>query len=119
MSRVTSSLIRLRRLLQPKSGRSFVVALDHGFFAVPGHLTAIEDLAAVLDAVTAVGPDGVLMSAGQGRLLQAVEGRVLPALTMRGDVTNLYLSPDRAESDLVDDAALRAIRLDAAALLIN
>jgi DhnA family fructose-bisphosphate aldolase class Ia len=119
MSRVTSPLIRLRRLLQPKSGRTFVVALDHGFFAVPGDLTAIEDLAAVLDAVTVVGPDGVLMSAGQGRLLAAIEGRALPALTVRGDVTNLYLSPGRAESDLVDDAALRAIRLDAAALLIN
>jgi fructose-bisphosphate aldolase, class I len=110
---------RLRRLLQPKSGRCFVVALDHGFFAVPADLPAIEDLSAVLDAVTAVGPDGVLMSAGQARLLAGIEGRQLPALTVRGDVTNLYLSPRRAESDLVDDAALRAIRLDAAALLIN
>lgn len=110
---------RLHRLLQPKSGRTLVVALDHGFFAVAGDLPAIEDLAAVLDAVTAVGPDGVLMSAGQSRLLAGIEGRPLPALTVRGDVTNLYLSPDHAESDLVDEAALRAIRLDAAALLIN
>jgi fructose-bisphosphate aldolase, class I len=119
MSRQMSHLIRLRRLLQPKSGRSFVVALDHGFFAVPADLSAIEDLAAVLDAVTAVGPDGVLMSAGQARLLAGIEGRPLPALTVRGDVTNLYLSPARAESNLVDDAALRAVRRDAAALLIN
>jgi DhnA family fructose-bisphosphate aldolase class Ia len=114
-----SQPIRLRRLLQPKSGRSFVVALDHAFFAVPSDLAAIEDLAAVLEAVSAVGPDGVLMSAGQARLLAGIEGRALPALTVRGDVTNLYRSPDRAESDIVDDAALRAIRLDAAALLIN
>ena len=119
MSRQMSHLTRLRRLLQPKSGRSFVVALDHGFFAVPADLPAIEDLAGVLDAVTAVGPDGVLMSAGQARLLAGIEGRPLPALTVRGDVTNLYLSPERAESNLVDDAALRAVRLDAAALLIN
>jgi fructose-bisphosphate aldolase, class I len=118
MSSVTLP-IRLRRLLQPKSGRCFVVALDHGFFAVPADLPAIEDLGAVLEAVTAVGPDGVLMSAGQARLLAGIEGRPLPALTVRGDVTNLYLSPDRAESNLVDDSALRAIRLDAAALLIN
>ena len=100
-------------------GTVLVVALDHGFFAVPADLPAIEDLGAVLEAVTAVGPDGVLMSAGQARLLAGIEGRPLPALTVRGDVTNLYLSPDRAESNLVDDAALRAIRLDAAALLIN
>jgi class I fructose-bisphosphate aldolase len=119
MSRQMSHLTRLRRLLQPKSGRSFVVALDHGFFAVPADLPAIEDLAGVLDAVTAVGPDGVLMSAGQARLLAGIEGRPLPALTVRGDVTNLYLSPERAESNLVDDSALRAVRLDAAALLIN
>ena len=61
---------------------------------MPADLPAIEDLAAVLDAVTAVGPDGVLMSAGQARLLAAVEGRPLPALTVRGDVTNLYRSPN-------------------------
>lgn len=110
---------RLRRMLHPESGRCLVVALDHGFFAVPADLAAIEDLAAVLDAVTAVGPDGVLMSAGQAGLVAGVEGRRLPALTVRGDITNLYLSPDRAESDLVDDVALRAIRCDATALLIN
>jgi fructose-bisphosphate aldolase, class I len=110
---------RLRRLLPAGSGRGFVVALDHGFFGVPADLTAIEDLAGVLDAATAVGPDGVLMSAGQARLLADIDGRPLPALTVRGDVTNLYLSPDHAESDIVDDAALRAVRLDAAALLIN
>jgi fructose-bisphosphate aldolase, class I len=110
---------RLHRLLRPKSGRSFVVALDHAFFAVPADLPAIEDLPAVLESVTSVGPDGVLMSAGQGRLLAQIEGRTVPALTVRGDVTNLYLSPDQAESDIVDDAALRAIRLDAVALLIN
>ncbi len=112
-------MTRLRRLLQPKSGRSFVVALDHGVMAVPADLPAIEDLAGVLDAVTAVGPDGVLMSAGQARLLAGVEGRPIPALVVRGDVTDLYRSPDHAESDRVDEGALRAIRLDAVALLIN
>jgi class I fructose-bisphosphate aldolase len=120
--KMTLPIARLRRLLQPKSGRSFVVALDHGFFAVPGDLGAIEDLAAVLDAVTAVGPDGVLMSAGQAHLLAEVAtagGRPAPALTVRGDVTNLYLSPDHAESDLVDEAGVRAVRLDAVALLVN
>ena len=90
-----------------------------GSSAFPADLPAIEDLAGVLDVVTAVGPDGVLMSAGQARLLADIDGRPLPALTVRGDVTNLYLSPDHAESDIVDDAALRAVRLDAAALLIN
>ena len=121
-------MTRLRRLLQPKSGRSLVVALDHGVMAVPADLPAIEDLAAVLDVVTAVGPDGVLMSAGQARLLAGVgrsgrcpgeEGRPIPALVVRGDVTDLYRSPDHAESDRVDDGALRAVRLDAVALLIN
>jgi DhnA family fructose-bisphosphate aldolase class Ia len=110
---------RLRRLLQPKSGRSFVVALDHGVMAVPADLPAIEDLAAVLDVVTSVGPDAVLMSAGRAPLLGAVDGRPVPALVVRGDVTDLYRSPDRAESDRVDEGALRAVRLDAVALLIN
>jgi DhnA family fructose-bisphosphate aldolase class Ia len=115
-------MTRLRRLLQPRSGRSFVVALDHGVMAVPADLPAIEDLAGVLDTVTSVGPDGVLMSAGQARLLATVaeeRGRPVPALVVRGDVTDLYRSPDNAESDRLDEGALRAIRLDAVALLIN
>lgn len=110
---------RLRRLLRPGSGRSLVVALDHGFFAVPADLPAIEDLAAVLDTVTGIDPDGVLMSAGQVRLLDAVADRPRPALTMRCDVTNLYLSPERARSELLADAVLRAVRADAAAVLVN
>ena len=94
----------MRRLFRSDSGRSLVVALDHGFFAVPADLPAIEDLAAVVDTVTGIHPDGVLMSAGQARLLGDMTGRSLPALTVRCDVTNLYLSPPRAESELLDDA---------------
>ena len=102
---------RLRRLFRPESGRSLVVALDHGFFAVPADLPAIEDLAGVVDTVTGIEPDGVLMSAGQARLLGDVAGRSLPALTVRCDVTNLYLSPPRADAaSCVADAALRAVR---------
>jgi class I fructose-bisphosphate aldolase len=110
---------RLRRLFRPDSGRSLVVALDHGFFAVPADLPAIEDLAAVVDTVTGIHPDGVLMSAGQARLLGEVSGRSLPALTVRCDVTNLYLSPPRARSELLADAVVRAVRTDAAAVLVN
>lgn len=111
--------VRLRRLLRPELGRSLVVALDHGFFAVPADLPAIEDLAAVIDTVAGVEPDGVLMSAGQVRLLDAVETRRRPALALRVDVTNLYRSPPSAESALLDDAVLRAVRLDASAVLVN
>ena len=100
--------LRLRRLIRPDSGRSLVVALDHGFFAVPADLPAIEDLAAVIDTVAGCLPDGVLMSAGQVRLLGEVGGRSLPALTMRCDVTNLYLSPPKARSELLADAVVRA-----------
>src|SRR5688500_7396320 len=110
---------RLRRFFRPHTGRSLIVALDHGFFAVPADLPAIEDLAAVIDTVTNIGPDGVLMSAGQARLLADVSGRSLPALTVRCDVTNLYLSPPRARSELLADAVLRAVRTDAAAVLVN
>lgn len=109
---------RLRRLLPAASGRGLVVALDHGFFAVPDDLPAIEDLASVLDTVVACRPDGLLMAAGQVRLLDQID-RPRPALVVRGDVTNLYLSPGRAESVLVGDVVERALRADAAALLLN
>lgn len=95
-----------------------MVALDHGFFAVPTDLPAIEDLGGVLATVTACEPDGLLMAAGQVRLLDSVSAR-LPALTIRGDVTNLYLSPGHAESARLDDLVERALRADAAAVLLN
>ena len=117
------SSLRLRRLVPPSplpgsTGRGFLVALDHGLFAVPDDLPPIEDLAAVLATVGAVEPDGVLMSAGQAGLLAELPGR-LPALTVRADVTNLYLSPPQARSVLFDDVVERAVRADAAAVLVN
>ncbi|CAN5605176.1 class I fructose-bisphosphate aldolase [soil metagenome] len=114
-----SLLFRLRRLFRPDSDRSLVVALDHWFFAVPADLPTIEDLASVIDTVTGIDPDGVLISAGEVRLLGDVGGRKLPALIMRCDVTNIYLSPPCARSELLADAVLRAVRADAAAVLVN
>lgn len=114
-----TSLRRLHRLLRPASGRSFVVALDHGLFGVPADLPAIEDLHAVVATVADTAPDGVLMSAGQARLLDNLAGQPLPALVLRCDVTNLYLSPPHAGSELLADAVERAVRNDAAAVLVN
>jgi DhnA family fructose-bisphosphate aldolase class Ia len=108
----------MRRLFHPDSGRSLVVALDHGFFGVPSDLPAIESLAPVLARVVETQPDGVLLAAGQVRLLAATPGRP-PAVTIRGDITNLYHSPPQPEADLRPNAGLEAVRADASALLVN
>ena len=40
--------IRMSRLFDPRSGRCFDVAVDHGFFGEASFLTGIEDLGAAL-----------------------------------------------------------------------
>lgn len=109
---------RMRRLFDTQSHRAVVVALDHGQFGVAADLAGIESLDSVLTRICAVGPDGVLMGSGQAQKLAAVAGPV-PSLVMRADVTNLYHGVQGAVDDVVDDAVERAVRHDAASVLLN
>jgi DhnA family fructose-bisphosphate aldolase class Ia len=95
-----------------------VVALDHGQFGVAADLRGIESIDDVLDTVSSAGPDGILMASGQAGKLSSVDGPV-PSLVVRGDVTNLYLGPPAPSDDLADDIVERAVRHDAAAVLLN
>jgi DhnA family fructose-bisphosphate aldolase class Ia len=112
---------RLNRLLHPRSGRCIDVAVDHGFFGEPAFLKGIEDMAAVVDALVAAGPEAIQLSVGQARLLQDRRGRDKPALVLRTDVANVYgpRPPAAQFSVLVDDAVGHAVRLDAACVVVN
>lgn len=112
---------RLNRMFNAASGRCFDVAIDHGFFNQPGFLAGIEDMAAAVRTVVDAGPDAVQLTVGQARHLQSIPGKSKPALVLRTDTANVYGSelPDVVFSRMVEEAALQAVRLDAACLCVN
>ena len=66
-------------------------------------------------------PDAIQLSPGQAPLLQRIPGPRKPALVLRTDVANVY-GPDEPRhlfSELVDSAVERALRLDAACVVVN
>ena len=115
-----SARFRLNRLLA-SDGRCFDVAIDHGVFGEPTFLGGIEDMRRAVQAVIVAGPDAIQLAPGQAALLQGSPQRHKPALVLRTDTTNVY-GPTRPRvcfSQLLDDAVEQAVRLDAAAVVVN
>ena len=112
---------RLNRLFNPKSGRCFDVAVDHGFFNQPGFLQGIESMPEVIRTLVAAAPDAIQLTSGQARHLQAISSSRKPALVLRTDVANIYGSelPTVAFSTIIEDAILQAVRCDAACVCVN
>lgn len=111
--------VRLSRLFA-EDGRCLDVAIDHGTFGESSFLTGIEDIRTTVETLKAAGPDAIQLSPGQAGVLQEMPGRK-PALVMRMDVGNFY-GPDRPDhlfSALIDAAFERAVRLDAACVVVN
>ncbi len=114
-------LARLNRLFNPKTRRCFDVAVDHGFFNENGFLAGIEDLPRVIADLAAINPDAIQLTVGQARHLQSLPIRAKPALVLRTDVANVYGTqlPQVLFSRMIEDAALQAVRLDAACVVVN
>ena len=112
---------RVNRLFRAESGRSLQIAIDHGAPGEPAMLEGIRDMEAAVDRVVQAGPDAVLLAPGQAELLQRRMGRDKPALLLRVDVPNVYAPepPERAWCLMVDDPVGRAVRLDAACVVLN
>jgi class I fructose-bisphosphate aldolase len=112
---------RLNRLFSPDSGRSLVVAVDHGMPGEPDLLEGIEDMEAVIAALVDADPDALLLTPGQAELLQRRLGRAKPALVLRLDTGNVFgrAVPDRPGSWMYDDPVGLAVRLDAACVVVN
>jgi fructose-bisphosphate aldolase, class I len=112
---------RMRRLFAA-DGRCFDVAVDHGFFGEPRFLRGIENLRAALDVLVEAAPDAIQLSPGSAPLLQERPGPK-PALVLRTDVANVYgPSVDAGAayfSELVAEPLERALRLDAACVVVN
>lgn len=111
---------RMYRLFA-EDGACLDVAVDHGFFNEPSFLPGIENMQAVISRLIDADPDAIQLSPGQARLLQEVPGKHKPSLVFRTDIANVYGSPlpSRMFSELVDGAVEAAIRVDAAAVVVN
>jgi DhnA family fructose-bisphosphate aldolase class Ia len=112
---------RLNRLFNPKSGRCFDVALDHGFFNERGFLSGIENLERSVRTLVDAAPDAIQLTIGQAALLQAIRGKEKPALVLRTDVANVYGTelPRTLFSRMIGNAVEQAIRLDATCVVVN
>lgn len=112
---------RLNRLFNPKSGRCFDVALDHGFFNQYPFLSGIEDLEKAIKELVKAAPDAIQLTVGQAPLLQALPGRHKPSLVLRTDVANVYSPqlPRTLFSRMIADPVEQALRLDATSVVVN
>lgn len=112
---------RLHRLFNPRTGRCFDVAVDHGFFNEGSFLAGIEDLPAAVKTLVEAAPDAIQLTVGQARLLQGLPVRPKPALVLRTDVANVYgrQLPRTLFSRMIERPVEQAVRLDAACVVVN
>jgi fructose-bisphosphate aldolase, class I len=112
---------RLNRLFNPKSGRCFDVAIDHGFFNERGFLAGIENLDRSVRTLVEAAPDAIQLTIGQAELLQKIPGKQKPSLVLRTDVANVYGTdlPRTLFSRIIGNAVEQAVRLDATCVVVN
>jgi class I fructose-bisphosphate aldolase len=113
---------RLNRLFAA-DGRCFDVAVDHGMFGEASFLSGIESMTRAIDVLVDAAPDAIQLSPGQAALLQRRPGPRKPALVVRTDVANVYgregTEREYLFSHLIEEAVARAVRLDAACVVVN
>ena len=112
---------RLHRLFNPRTGRCFDVAIDHGFFNEGSFLAGIENLRRAVATLVAAAPDAIQLTVGQAPHLQGIPARGKPALVLRTDVANVYgrRLPRTLFSRMIEDPVVQAVRLDAACVVVN
>ena len=93
----TGTSLRMSRLFDDRSGKSVVIAMDHGSQGVfPG----LEDPGKVLASVLAGKPDAVLLAPGTARRFQnCLAGRNAPALIVTIDYVMFTTIPTRQQPD--------------------
>ncbi len=112
---------RLHRLFNPRTGRCFDVAIDHGFFNEGAFLSGIENLPRAVATLVAAAPDAIQLTVGQAPHLQGLPVRGKPALVLRTDVANVYGArlPRTLFSRMIEEPVEQALRLDAACVVVN
>jgi DhnA family fructose-bisphosphate aldolase class Ia len=114
-------IARLHRLFNPRTGRCFDVAIDHGFFNEGSFLPGIENLPQAVATLVEAAPDAIQLTIGQAPHLQRLPVKGKPALVLRTDVANVYGTqlPKFLFSRIIDDPVGQALRLDAACVVVN
>lgn len=114
-------LSKLNRLFNPRSGKCFDVAIDHGFFNELTFLGGIEDIKKSVQILIDADPDAIQLTVGQAHHLQSVPGKTKPALVLRTDVANVYGLdlPEVLYSRMIEEPVLQAVRLDATCVVVN
>lgn len=112
---------RLKRLLNPKSGRCLDVAVDHGFFNEGSFLGGIESIERAVRTLVDAAPDAIQLTLGQAGVLQSIPGRQKPSLVLRTDVANVYGRelPRKLFSRMIDSPVEQALRVDATCVVVN
>src|SRR5690242_7089161 len=106
--------VRLGRLFDRRSGRTIIVAVDHGIGGAPAGLAHLER---DLGALVAGEPDALIMTPGAARRAASLLGaRGAPALMVAVDVaggSTLPGGPGRGETYRVHTTVEDALRLGA------
>jgi len=112
---------RINRLFNPRSGKCFDVAIDHGFFNEYTFLGGIENIEKSVQVLIDANPDAIQLSVGQAHHLQSVPGKMKPSLVLRTDTANVYglELPDVLYSRMIEEPVLQALRLDATCVVVN
>jgi fructose-bisphosphate aldolase, class I len=89
--------LRMSRLFDDASGKSVVIAMDHGS---QGVFQGLEDPGKVLASILAGKPDAVLVAPGTARMFQnCLSGRNAPALIITIDFMMFTTIPGRLQPD--------------------
>ncbi|WP_027997430.1 class I fructose-bisphosphate aldolase [Sinorhizobium arboris] len=116
-----NSKVRMNRLFN--GGRCLDVAIDHGVCNEPSFLNGLENMGAVVSALTEAGPDAIQMNYGQADLLQELPGKDKPALVMRIDMGNPYNRIRHRDMWAVlqneAEPLIGALAMDAACVVVN
>jgi fructose-bisphosphate aldolase, class I len=98
------------------------VAVDHGFFNEGSFLAGIEDLPRPIELLVEAAPDAIQLTVGQAPHLQRLPGRGTSPRSCSGPTSPMSTAPscrDALFSRMIEDAALQAVRLDAACVVVN
>lgn len=117
----TGKLVRIGRILNPKTSRAAVVAFDHGVHL--GVIPGIQRPGPMLEGLTEAGADAFLVGLGTARRFASVfAGRGAPAMIARVDWTNRWrdsaaLGSEEGRGTLIASVE-SAARLGADAVLV-
>lgn len=102
-------------------GKCFQIAADHALFNEYELLEGLVQLDRVIAQAVKGGVDALLLSPGGAKRLQGLRHDRKPSLVLRADVANVYdpKRPDYGFSQLLTGSVEKALRLDAAAIVLN